>query len=98
MSSQLVNINGKYVYFFNDLEKAIEETKNYDNFTVYQYMDLSLYVIGEFNATQLKRPHITDWNGLLFVYNRMDGEITISWRINFLNFLKEVQFENLKVA
>ena len=27
MSSQLLNINGKYVYFFNDLEKAIEETK-----------------------------------------------------------------------
>jgi hypothetical protein len=89
-----VNINGKYVYFFNNLEMAVEEISNYDNFTVYQYMDLSLYVIGEVNATKLKRPHITDWNGTLFSYNRIDGEITISWRVKFINSLKELKFKN----
>ncbi len=89
MSSQLVKVNEKYVYFFNTIESAIQELNNFDDYIIYQYLDCNLFVVGEKNAHLKKRPHFYDWNGCVFPYSRMDSYIIEEWRINFLMNLKE---------
>lgn len=91
MSSQLVKVNGKYVYFFNCIDSALKEANCYDNFVVYQYCESNLFVVGDKDAHLKKRPHFYDWNGSLYPYCRLDGDLMEEWRLQFLLNLKEYQ-------
>lgn len=90
MGAKIVNLNGKVIYFFISFESAYEASKLYQNFTVYEYSNLSLYIIAECNAKEINRPHLTDWNGTFLIYNRSDSDYTIEWRKNFIKNLEEV--------
>lgn len=90
MESKIVNLNGKIVYFFISFESAHEVSKLYQNFSVYEYSNLSLYIIAESNAKEIKRPHLTDWNGTFMIYNRNECEKNIEWRKDFIKNLNEV--------
>lgn len=91
MSAKILVLNGRCIYFFISFKSAFEASKSYDNFHVYQYSDLSLYLLAEYDALNIKRPHFTDWNGTLFVYNRNDSDVSIEWRKDFIQKIKKVE-------
>lgn len=93
MSSQLVKLNGRYVYFFRTIESAMQEAGLYDNFIVYTFENSNLFIIGEKDAHLKKRPHLYDWNGALYPYSRLDSESLEEWRFTFLNSIKEYVLE-----
>lgn len=98
MSSILVKVNNRYVYFFANYESAKEEADLFDNYEIYKYADKEYYVIGDANATELKRPHFHDWNGALYPHQRLDSDTMIQWRTDFISQLSLVKNLQLMAA
>lgn len=90
MSSILVRFENRPIFFFNNLQLAIEETGFYYDFAVYQFDKKEQYIIGESNALMIHRPHFYDWNGLISPYSRLDGNTIEQWRVSFKNKLEKV--------
>lgn len=90
MTSQLIKIDGRYVYFFVDIESALEEADFFEDFDIYQYNNCQLYVVGEKDTLEKKRSHLYDWNGLLFPVRRGDSEEMENWRVEFKNKLSKI--------
>lgn len=94
MCAILKNINGKYIYFFNKIDVAIEEAKKHDNFSIYEYNNESIYIIGDVNANLLKRPHFYDWNGIICHYSKSSENKKCNWTSVFIEKLKELNIKN----
>lgn len=90
MSSVLVRFENRPVFFFNNLQSALEETGFYYDFAVYQFDQKEQYIIGEANALIIPRPHFYDWNGIISPYSRFDGNTIEQWRVSFKNKLEKV--------
>lgn len=100
MSSILVRFENRPIFFFSNLELAIEETGFYYDFVVYQFDQKEQYVIGEANALMIPRPHFYDWNGIISPYSRLDGNNIEQWRVSFKNKLEKVitEMSEIKIA
>lgn len=94
MPSQLIKVDGRYVYFFTDIESALEESSYFEEFEIYQYEDLQLYIVGEKNTLDKKRSHLYDWNGQIFPVRRGESDEIENWSIDFKNKLCKVSVIN----
>lgn len=83
MTSILSKIDSRYVYFFSDIESALEEALLFDDFSIFEYDNKGIYVVGESSALDMLRPHFYDWNGCLFPVRRGDSESMEKWRTDF---------------